>query len=735
MENINRKPVVNPVLSFSRDYTPKTVQGGGKNEKGIVSSRLSKQRKSLSETFSGYAKSNLKTRAGKSHFLVKMFSDSVASTWTPTDLFSSKDGAKIIAPGHEGYLVEMASDCIDKMAEEIQNTTSSKKRVDISRVEKVKAFEGLDSLRGRDFSDIWKNSNQNEKHQFVFWLLPFDDLDARESVVNELSSFYESGALELGNPKYDVFQSSERSKRDVFDEILNAYRETGKVSFSAKISDSDDLMKIVASGMAYRVEPVSSLGTNSAPPGHGPEPVPPVDKDGVLPAIVVVDGGLSAQSYKNLEVLSITPLINNADADLVHGNQVASIICNGHAWNNGLYLPKLDCRIIPAQAIAKSGVIDQPTPTQFLEYLKGVADLTKDYAKVWNLSFNERSELGVNSSVSYLGHELNKLARKYDILPIISIGNRYPLVTSTCPPADCESAITVGGRLNEHGLPGATCGIGVKGPGPAGMKKPELSWFSELRVIGGGVEKGTSYTAPLVASLAAHTFQVLKDPTPDLVKALLINNAELDNHSDSLGWGTPWVPNSVPWACQEDSVTITWKAKLKAGFSYYWNDISIPVEMFDGEKLSGEIILTAILKPKVSEMAGRNYFATRLEVALQAESPRGKVINILSGAKKGSNNKDKELQKWNPVRNHRRAVKRKSIKRETVRLYARVFARDLYQFGISSHHELDEQDVVFVLSFRKEGMGDKLYNSLMIELGSDVQSAVRDIDIDIDLSH
>ena len=733
MENNYRKLIINPVLNFSREYMPRTVQGGGKSEKGVVSGRLSMQRKLLSETFLNYTESKPKTRAGKAHFLIKMFSDSNASTWTPSDLFSAKDGAKIIAPAHDGYLVEMGIDCINRMASEIKGTTSPKKRVDISRVEKIKAFEGLDSLRGRDFSNIWKISDEYDQHQFVFWLLPFDDLDARQSVIDELVSLYDSDAINFGNPKYDVFKSNSEPKQYFFDEIVNLYRETGKASFSAKVSDSKSLRKIVSSGVVYRIEPVSSLGINSAPPGKGAEPVPPGDDNGELPTIVVVDGGLSAKSYKDLQVLSVTPLIGDVDADFVHGNQVASIVCNGYAWNNKLHLPKLDCRIIPAQAIAKGSVIDQPTPTQFIEYLKGVAERTKGHSRVWNLSFNERDGLDTNSFVSYLGHEISKLARCYNILPIISIGNVCPKVTTTCPPGDCEAAITVGGRLNNKGLPGNSCGIGVKGPGPAGMKKPELSWFSELRVIGGGLEKGTSYTAPLVASLAAHTFQALKDPTPDLVKALLINNAELDSHCDSLGWGTPWSPESFPWVCRKDSVTITWKSKLRAGFSYYWNDISIPKEMFDGDKLSGEIVLTAILNPKTSDIAGRNYFSTRLEVALQAESPKGKVVNLLGGVKKGSKKEDLELQKWNPVKNQRRIIKRKSIKRRSARLYARIFARDLYQFGLTSHHELEEQDVVFVLSFRKEGAGDNLYNSLTTELGNDVESAVRDIEVGIDL--
>ncbi|MFP3607886.1 hypothetical protein SB753_39195, partial [Paraburkholderia sp. SIMBA_053] len=84
---------------------------------------------------------------------------------------------------------------------------------------------------------------------------------------------------------------------------------------------------------------------------------------------------------------------------------------------------------------------------------------------------------------------------------------------------------------------------------------------------------------PLISSLAAHTFKKLKKPTPDLVKALLINKAEIENHDDSLGYGTPWSEEHLPWVCANNTVTLAWTSILKAGFSHYWNDIPIPDEM------------------------------------------------------------------------------------------------------------------------------------------------------------
>jgi len=44
-------------------------------------------------------------------------------------------------------------------------------------------------------------------------------------------------------------------------------------------------------------------------------------------------------------------------------------------------------------------------------------------------------------------------------------------------------------------------------------------------MLGGVTKPGSSYATPLVSSLAAHAFAALRDPTPDLVKALCINAA------------------------------------------------------------------------------------------------------------------------------------------------------------------------------------------------------------------
>ncbi|PQQ39021.1 hypothetical protein C6H68_04465 [Photorhabdus luminescens] len=96
-------------------------------------------------------------------------------------------------------------------------------------------------------------------------------------------------------------------------------------------------------------------------------------------------------------------------------------------------------------------------------------------------------------------------------------------------------------------------------------------------MIGGVIDTGTSYSTPLISSIAAHAFKSLKEPTPDLVRALLINKAERCAHDLRLGWGSPWKEgNNLPWYCDEGTVTLAWNSKIRAGFAYYWNDIPLP---------------------------------------------------------------------------------------------------------------------------------------------------------------
>jgi hypothetical protein len=267
------------------------------------------------------------------------------------------------------------------------------------------------------------------------------------------------------------------------------------------------------------------------------------------------------------------------------------------------------------------------------------------------------------------------------------------------------------------------------------MLKPDLSWFSRLRMIGGVVGTGSSYPTPLVSSLAAHTYANLREPSPDLVKALLINTGERNEHDARLGWGTPY-RGYMPWSCADGSVTLAWHAQLQAGLNYYWNDIPIPPEMVRKGKLCGRVSLTAILRPLVSPLAGANYFSSRLQTSVQYirdgewQSLAG---SMLESTLEEHSARD-ELKKWQPVRRHYRDfANRGGLKfdAEHLRLFARVYMRDLYQFGWNHHSQAGAQDVAFVLTLWSEDGQSTIYNSMVQELGAFVESAVVNQEIEV----
>ncbi|AWA39114.1 hypothetical protein DBV33_11085 [Pseudomonas fluorescens] len=746
MATRNGNSLLNPVLSFMRTPSPSAVTGGGKSAKGIVNSRLAQQREILSSSLENIIKSKdlIKSHANKTHLIARMFDDSHAPSWTPKDIFSSESGCRIVAPAFDGYLIETSIDSFENISKRLKTGNTIVDKVDISRIQSIKLFDAAESLRSKTIESLWKAQSETP-NEFIFWLLPFSDSAARQSVAHTILNFYIEKKLTLGDESFSNPFNRERPSRTTSSgHIINAtllkalekYVKTGTASFSAEVDNLDDLKIIAASGSTYRIEPVSKIVSNSPPPGDGKEPAIPMTGIADLPIVVIVDGGNSAKSYKPLEVWSAPPLVDDFSANKIHGNQITSLVCQGHAWNNNLVLPELACRFVTAQAITKSGTKKQPTQDQFIDYLREVATETEKISKVWNLSFNEIAPSSNPDEISFLGHEINKISRDFGILPIISIGNRSSTATSLlCPPADCEAAITVSGRVaSPTGEPSSSCPISLRGPAPGGMKKPDLSWFSHLRMIGGVTNTGTSYSAALMSSLASHTFLNLKNPTPDLVRALLINGAEKTSHCNDLGWGTPWSPETLPWLCKNGAVTLAWVSKLKPGVAYYWNEIPVPNEMIVDGKLKGKASLTAIIKPIVSELGGTNYFSTRLQVALQATSLSGSTINLL-GSMKESKDKETdaraELAKWSPIRRHSSPFTGKSMDMNSMRLHARIYTRDLYQFHLNSHHELPEQEVAFVLSFEGAEENSGIYNTMTSKLGASVESAVIEQNIEI----
>jgi hypothetical protein len=514
------------------------------------------------------------------------------------------------------------------------------------------------------------------------------------------------------------------------------YRQKSYTRLQFVLRDKGHVSALVASGGVFRIEPVRPLV--AADLQSVPDPERPVLNEAWQPIVGVVDGGLFARSYAPMVAWRSPSLVSDVDANRVHGNHVSSLVIQGGEWNPHLDIPTLHCRVGIAQAIAKTGH-GSATRVAFKSYLREVVSRHSGDTKVWNFSFNEPADGRDPLEMSELGHEIHKLAREFNILPVIAIGNSDKSnSTRMNPPADCEAALTVGGRVANGAAAGEPCLVCLPGPGPEGLMKPEISWFSTLKGIGGNAETGSSYATAIGSSVAAHAFHNLKSPSPDLVRALLINTAGAEAHDRRLGFGSPCTANIPPWECRNGTVTMIWTSKLRAGEWYYWEDIPIPPELVAGNKLVGRVALTAVLNPIVSEFGSANYFSTRLQVALQYTNASGKTGNLAGSMREDIAPEEEaraELAKWNPIRHHCKVIPRGlAFTGKTLRVCARIFGRDLYQHGIRENSEIGESSVAFALTLAAPESSQpttSIYNSVASRLGTYVESAVNDVEITV----
>jgi len=93
-----------------------------------------------------------------------------------------------------------------------------------------------------------------------------------------------------------------------------------------------------------------------------------------------------------------------------------------------------------------------------------------------------------------------------------------------------------------------------------------------------------------------------------------------------------------------------------------------------------------------------------------------------------------DLAKWSPVRRHRRDFTKRGglgFSGSTLRLHARVFARDLFQYDLSAQGELGPQEAAFVLTLSGSDPDSAIYNSTAARLGTFVDSAVVDQTVEV----
>jgi Subtilase family len=736
------KPLLNPVLTLTKKRIQKEAPTGGKKEKHVVAERLGQQRQVLSQQVATLRSSegDAFTFAGYRLFVAEMFSDSLAISKSPKDLFRGRDGSLITGAGVDSYLVEASVGDLRLLEDRIINGVGVAVRCDISRTQGFRAYGSYDIFRGRTAQSLWAGASELVRGRaFQIWLPPFRNQIARDQVFSRLEGLRAnsnligvSARISLGPDGITPDRTLRGSSLAV---LQREYREHGHAKSIVEIPSVEALERLISSGGVYRIEPVPTVTVTAPGVGEEPHEVPSAALGS--PIVGIVDGGCSARRYAPMEAWREQPYLRDSVADIKHGNQIASVVVHGHEWNNNLPLPELYCRIGIAQAIPRKGAMVTYNPSQLASYIERVVSRHPD-TRVWNLSWNETVSCEKNL-VSALGHDLSNIARKHNVLFVIAAGN----VSGTngdcvAPPADCEAALVVGGRqMNMFGGPGGSCPESLPGHGPELQLVPHVTSFSPMRLLGGGVRLGTSFPTGSISALAAHTFENLRDPTPDLVRALIINQTDLAAYDTKLGWGTP-SHEVMPWNCAPGTVTLAVTAALKPGWLYHWEDIPIPPELIKNGKLSGQVSLTTVHKPLCNAEGGPSYIATRVAAAVQYQNGKGRTQKLI-GSKENEDTLEAvarlEEFKWQPLRRESRNFAKRGGLEFTgshFRLYARVFGRNINQFGYRVNNDIPEIETVFVITFSDGTKQPALFNSMASSLGNFVESAVVDTELHVD---
>ncbi|WP_426315480.1 S8 family peptidase [Methylobacterium fujisawaense] len=741
-------PLLHPVLVLRKEPISSEAPTGGKGEDDIVVERLQRQRQKLSDDLNNIIASGDQLNYFGSRILlnIEMYSDSFAVTKKPKDLLTIAGESLLTRPLETGYLAEVASSALKKIRHRVETGNSVPVRCDISRVKSIRPYGERDILRGRPVKKLWESAfDLDGGKAFYIWLAPFKENIARSALLEHFSKLETDGLIESlftelsfarqlsDNPVIRIKNDRESS----ISKVKRNYRVEGRGRAVIQIRNLAAFKSILASGSPIRMEPVQGVGTTA--PGIGAEPIPTLPPTiAIEPIVGIVDGGCNAQRYSGAEAWRERPYITDAEADRVHGNQVTSLIVHGHEWNNNLPLPELYCRFGVAQAVPKRNLAVPPDPTGLSSYIASVVSRHPE-TKVWNLSWNEGNAADP-VYVSAIGHDLSSIARRFRVLFVISAGN----VNSTngdciAPPADCEAALVVGSRqFDNQGRATDKCPSSLPGPGPDLRLVPHVCSYSPLRLLGGSASRGTSYSTSIVSALAAHSFDKLRDPTPDVVKALIIDQCDLSEFSSDLGWGTPSA-DYYPWNCPPGSVRLVFRRSLTAGLRYYWEEIPIPPSLRNGTKIRGRVSLTTIHQPLCVDEGGPSYISTRVAAAVQYVNNQG-VYSRLCGAKEKEDTAELAARthefKWQPTQRVCRTFTQKGgilCGGNNFRLYARLFGRNMDQFGHLTNAEIPPVETVFVLTISDGRQDDSVYNSMVQALGNNVESAVIEQDLDIDL--
>lgn len=375
-------------------------------------------------------------------------------------------------------------------------------------------------------------------------------------------------------------------------------------------------------------------------------------KDVDYPTVGILDSGI--KNIPHLKPWILDKKFSKIPDDRIdpqHGTFVSGIVLYGDELENANYIGHDGCYLFDATVFPDLSK-DSIEEFELVEHIREAIEKNKE-VKIWNLSLGTNQEAEQNE-FSYFGKALDQIQEANGVIICKSAGNCRNFidgkpVSRIAKSADSVRSVVIGSIAHDKSVhdmaeinhPSPFSRIG-KAPG--NINKPELTHVggnagvhpTTGNLVTTGVKSfassgqiasnvGTSFSTPRITSLLAGLDNRLKEGfNPLLLKALTIHSAKYPSVLNipqtekikSLGFGVPSNVDDILYN-NPNEITLILQDTLIKGNWIEIADFPFPQEMVnDDGQYYGEIIVTAVSSPILSESQGAEYCQSNLEVRL-----------------------------------------------------------------------------------------------------------------------
>lgn len=584
--------------------------------------------------------------------IVELEDKALAKSHRPVGIFNEKTCPFIGDVGFGAFLIEVSEGAIEALQKRILTAKGTTLTPQISTIKEIKPYsvELVDDygseksllvrlFRMHDAESDWQSSSGFEafleQHEFEF-----ERLEKSGVLLYRIS-----------------WAENQKSVRDAVSQIAS-------YSTVAKIlpANSVKVAPMVLSDMAM----------------EEPKVLDP-DPEKKYPIVAVVDTSVKADCPYIAPWVEDVKHFVQMNQSYNHATFVSGLISNSWALNGkDDRFPKSQSKVINVEVLDNQG-------GNFDEIIAAMEEVANEHpeVKVWNLSLGESASCSL-STMSDFAILLDAFQQKHGVLCVVAAGNKeYSKLDDgrISAPGDSALALTVASLAHVSGQveAGQPSPFSRCGPVSNFLKKPDVSHYggnfsdSGMRLGVNSISErcsladdiGTSFSAPLVSTIAANLFDRLGvTSSPEMVKALIIHSAQLSFGKELsseqklfFGHGVPEDADEI-LSVEDNEITFAMEGQTKKGFELTKLPFPVPECLRTGDgKVKGEFFVTLVYNPPLDPQSTMEYCQVNIEIGLGKLDEQGKFRGMIPPEQAHEYERDlvKKGYKWSPIKVHYKA--------------------------------------------------------------------------------